>query len=271
MKKIKKKTSEVKEHSEFGGSQAERIMNCPGSVLLCRGKEGKDNPASWRGTAAHACLEFIINNRDKLKEPTERKKFLKLVSKMFTEMKDKKGKVVHTVMWDELMIEDALSALTWILKQKQKDGVLYVEERLDTSAFTTKNQSSTLDVGIANYKARELIIIDYKYGKYKVDVKKNSQLIYYALGMLLKLNGWKKFDKVRLVIIQPYGSGKAEKEYHTTVDECIKWGKKFRKTVKIALKPKAPFKIGDKYCYFCLGKNECPAMKKRMIDKEFGD
>jgi hypothetical protein len=267
-KKINKKTSEVKAHSEFGGSQAERIMNCPGSVILSRGIPNRTNPSANRGTAAHACLEFIVNNRDALKSKASRKKILAAALEMETPIEED-GEVIEVVQWDEDMVNDALNALTWIQEQVSPNGVIHVETRLDTSAFTTDDQSSTLDIGIANYSARELIIADYKYGKYKVKVKNNSQLIYYALGLLIKLKAFKKFDRVRLVIIQPNSTGKTITEHTMSVDACIKWGKKFRKVVKVALRPKAPLKYGEKYCFFCLAKKKCPVMKGRMAAKDF--
>jgi hypothetical protein len=268
---INTKTSEEKAHSEFGGSQAERIMNCPGSVILSRGIPNKTNKASERGTAAHACLEFLVNNRDKLKKPSTRKKVLKAAEEGFT-MGEADGEVIH---WDEGMIANALHAVAWVEKQLQPGSEVFVETKVESTKFTTKDkknrQKSTLDIGIANYAARELIIADFKNGTHPVEVKKNSQLIYYALAMLIKLKGWKKFDRIRLVIIQPNAHHKdgGIREWYLSVDDAIKWGKRFRKKVKLALKPKAPLKIGDKWCFFCLAKKKCPAMKARMAAKDF--
>lgn len=254
-KKLKKKTSEVKSHSEFGGSQAKRISKCPASVKRCRGKESKENEASARGTNAHACLEFIINNRDKLKKKSEREKVLQ-----YAEDHDE---------WDEDMVADALDTLVWVEKQIQPGGELFVEEHLDTSAFTTKDQSSTLDISVANWRARELVIADYKYGKHPVKAKWNYQLIYYALGMLIKLKAWNKFDRIRLVIIQPNGPKKHSiNEWTMSVEQAIKWGKRFRKTVKVALGKNPPYQHGE-WCFFCLGKPGCPEFQKQMMLKEF--
>lgn len=271
-KKVNTKTSEVKAHAEFGGSKAEQILNCPGSVLLSRGIPNRTNPAANRGTAAHACLEFIVNNRGKLKNPKTRKKLLASALEMETPIEED-GKVIEVVPWDEEMIEDALHALTWVLDNVAPDGEIFVETHLDSSRFTTDDQFSTLDIGIANYSARELIIADYKYGKHPVQVKMNSQLIYYALAMLILLKGFKKFDRIRLVIIQPNAPHKEGiiREYTMSVEKAIKWGKKFRKTVKIALKPKAPLKYGDKWCFFCLAKKKCPVMRERIAARDFAE
>lgn len=253
--KIKKKLSEVKAHSEFGGSQAKRISKCPASVKRCRGKESKENTASLNGTYAHACLEYFLINRAKLKKKISRNKVMEWAE--------------NHPDWNEDMIDDALNTVTWVNDQIQPGGELFVEERLDTSAFTTKDQSSTLDIGIANWRARELIIADYKYGKHPVKARWNYQLIYYALGMLIKLKAWKKFDRIRIVIIQPNGpKNNSFNEWIMTVEQAVRWGKRFRKTVKIALGKKPPFQHGE-WCFFCLGKPGCPEFQKQMMLKEF--
>lgn len=258
---MKTKTSEVKEHSEFGGSQAERIMNCPGSVVLSRGIPNKENEASKDGTAGHACLEFIIKNHKKLMNKKSRKKILEYAE----------GCETDGVSWDKEKIDYALDALTWVKDQLTVNSSVFVELKLDSSAFTTEGQKSTLDIAIANWSARELIIADYKYGKHPVEVKKNSQLIYYALATLIKLKAFKKFDRIRLVIIQPRAPHKdgVIREYYMGVDDAIKWGKKFRKVVKTALGPKPPLKMGDKWCFFCPAKKKCPEMKTKMAAKDF--
>lgn len=253
--KIKKKLSEVKAHSEFGGSQAKRISKCPASVKRCRGKQSKENDASTRGTNAHACLEYFLINRAKLKSKNLRKYVMRYAK--------------NHPDWDRDMVDDALDTLTWVEDQISPNGELFVEEKLDTSAFTTDDQSSTLDIGIANWSARELIIADYKYGKHPVKAKWNYQLIYYALGMLIKLKAWNKIERIRLVIIQPNGPKKHSiNEWTMPIDQAIRWGKRFRKTVKIALGKNPPYQHGE-WCFFCLGKPGCPEFQKQMMLKEF--
>ena len=261
-KKVKRKTSEVKAHSEFGGSQAKRIKECPASVRACRGIPNKTNPAAERGTHAHACLEFIVNNRTKLKDKKERKKILKIAE--------------NHADWDEHMVECALDALTYIQSKRAPKGKIFVEMKVDSTKFTTgdvKNpQSSTLDLLIANYSARTLWVIDYKFGKHPVEVKKNDQILYYAVAALIKLNGWDDFDTIICGIIQPNAYHKlgCEREWVVSVDDAVKWARKFKKKVKIALKPNAPYKYGD-WCFFCLANSKCPVIAERKLNKEFED
>lgn len=265
---MKTKTSEVKEHSEFGGSQAERIINCPGSVILSRGVPNKTNDSSEEGTAGHACLEFIVNNRKLLKNKVTRKKVLEQAEESFTV--GESGKIYY---WTNDMIADALDALSWLQEQVSPRSTIYVEQKLDASKFTTDDQGSTLDLAMAQWNARELIVADYKYGKHPVQVENNSQLIYYALAMIIYLKGWKKFDRIRCVIIQPRAHHKDGpiREWYISVDDAIKWGKRFKKAVNLALEPNAPLKYSDKYCFFCLGKKKCPIMKAKQTQGDFDE
>jgi hypothetical protein len=261
---LKTKTSEEKEHSEFGGSQAERIMNCPASVALSRGIPNKDSDAGKQGTTAHSCLEFFILNRALLKNKVTRQQVLKKADESSTIIKST-GEVIF---WDQDMIDHALDTLTYIESQIQPGGTLYAEQKLDSSKFTTKDQKSTLDVCIVNWAAREIIVMDYKYGKSPVKVIKNDQIIYYAIAMLIQLKAWGRIDRVRCVIAQPRVYDEPQ-EWTCSVDYAVNWARRFKAAVQVALKPNAPFKYGDKYCFFCLAKKKCPVMKERTAAKDF--
>ena len=114
--KININTSEEKDHSEFGGSQAERILNCPGSVLLCRDVPDVSNEtaASTEGTEAHACLEFFILNREKLRKKITR-------TKVLAKAEEK---------WTQTMIDHALDALSYIEEQVQPGGLCMLNKKL---------------------------------------------------------------------------------------------------------------------------------------------
>lgn len=281
-KAINTNTSEEKSHSEFGGSKTEQFINCPASIALSRGIPNKSNMSSNEGTVAHAVLEFFILNRDKLKKMKTRNEVMKAAKKGKTFIEE----TGETIRWNEEMIEHALDSLTWLEEQIAPNGVMAAETKVESTKFTTndkkRRQKSTLDVSIINWSARELIIADYKYGRHVVKVKKNWQLIYYALATLLKLKAWGKIDRVRCVIIQPRAPYKGEtiREWYVSVDDLIKYGKRIRKSVKLALEfaeqyektgkvKNAPLKYGDKWCYFCLAKKKCPVMKEKLAARDF--
>jgi len=199
------------------------------------------------GTDAHSCLEFILKNRKNLSVACK----------------------IATKKWSKEMADYAFDAALYIksLLEAPK-SVIYIESKVDSSAFTTVDQFSTLDVAVANYNARNLHIIDYKYGAgLMVDPKENSQLIYYALAMMLKL-GMKNFDKATLTIIQPRKEdqdGETIRSWVIDTDDLREWGKKFKKGVKAALQPNAPVKAGE-WCQFCLARIKCPALREQSFN-----
>lgn len=250
---MKIKKSPEKEHSKYGASGSKRWMGCVGSTAMSEGMESYDNPNSIGGTKAHACLEFLFKNR----------KNLKAAVKMAADT------------WDADQIKHAnetvkyVEELLWYWKVADRPDALHIETKINSSAFTMPGQSSTLDIAIDAFEHRTLVVADYKYGVGIVDVENNSQLIYYALGMLLKL-GWKKYDRVVLIIIQPRGihnSGETNRVWETTAENIINWGRKFKAAVKLAEAPGAIKNLtyDEDHCRYCLARIKCPKIKEEAF------
>lgn len=242
----KTKTSEVKAHADFGASKSKQWLMCPGSIKLSKDMPSYESKYATEGTEAHACLEFLLKNRKQL-QPA-----IFLAEKKYS--RD--------------MVQHALESVEYILKHtKGKDSKLFIETRVDSSAFTTKDQFSTLDVAIAQFDKRTLHIMDYKYGAgIPVEVKDNSQLIYYGLAMLLHI-GHKQFDHVVLTVLQPraeHHTGDTIRTHQMTVEEVLKWGVKFKKGVKAALAENPPLASGD-HCQFCPAKIKCPVLREQSF------
>lgn len=237
-----------KAHADFGASGSKKWLNCPGSIKLSEGMPNYESKYAKEGTDAHACLEFILKNRKNIF----------------------KAATMANKTWPKEMCDHAYDTAKYVLELLEvPNSELFIETRVDSSAFTTKDQFSTLDIGVALYNARTLHIMDYKYGAgLAVDVVENSQLIYYALAMLLKL-GHKEFDKVIMTIIQPRkedADGEVIRSHMMVTEDLMEWGKKFKRGVKAALAPNAPLKAGD-WCQFCTARIKCPALR----DQSFKD
>ena len=246
---------EDEEHSEFGASGSKMWMTCEGAIQMQRGEPNETNAASLEGTEAHKCLEILLKNRKKIEAA------VKMVARKYN-----KDQVRHG---EETVIEVER------LMKKYKTEELYIETKVDSSKFTKEDQFGSLDVAIVSRKTRTLIIGDYKYGAgIFIDPTKNSQLIYYALAMLLKL-GYKNFDTVILYVFQPRKAdddGETTRFWKTTTEEIISWGKKFKKAVKKAEAPDAKKRLtSGEHCRFCRARIKCPklkeeSMKQAMID-----
>ncbi len=252
----KKEVAPAKEeHSEYGGSGAKKWMTCIGSTKLSRGMPNYENEASKDGTLGHKCLEFLLNNRKKIEAAA------KMAAKT----------------WQPHHIKHGLEAVAFVETYLKlwKTEELYVESKVDASAFTKEDQGGSLDIAIVAKKQRTLIIADYKFGEgIGVEAEENPQLICYALAMLLKL-GWKNFDKVILIVIQPrfeHPNGSTNRVWVTTAANILAWGKKFKTAVKLAEAPGAENNLTPgEHCRFCLARIKCPklkeeAMKQAQID-----
>jgi DNA-cytosine methyltransferase len=253
LKQMEKKTSEEKLHSTYGASGSKQWMTCVGSIQMSEGMPNYENEASKDGTLAHACLEFLLKNRKNKKAAAQ------MAAKTWQEHHIKYG--LETVEY----IEELLGH--W--KVADKPNALYIETEIDASKFTRDGEFGTLDLGIDASEQKTLIIGDYKFGAgISVHPKDNPQLVYYALGMLLKL-GWKKFDKVILIVMQPRKAneeGETNHVWETTTENILSWGKKFKAAVKRSEAPGAITNLtsGD-HCQFCLARIKCPKLKDEAL------
>jgi len=243
-----RKNNESKAHATFSASSSERWLQCPGSIKLSRGMPNYETTYAREGTEAHKCFEILLSSAD-----------------IITAAKNLKRS------YPPEMVDHALTSVDEFLElyNQFSESKLFIENKIDSSRFTCPGQFGTLDAAVANYKSRHLVICDFKYGAgIAVEVEHNTQLIYYALGMLNRL-GWSKFDSVELVVIQPraeHHSGKTTRSIIYQAKELIPYGVRFKAGVKKALGENPPLKSGG-HCKFCPAKIKCPELR----DKSFQD
>lgn len=240
-------TSAVKEHSTFGASGASRWLACPASISLAeKAPPERESPYAEEGTKAHACLEFLVKNRQNQKAAVK------------TALKT----------WTGDMVKHALDALDWAEERQTALGgsVLLSEQKVDASSFTRDGEFGTLDLAVVQEFGR-LVVVDYKYGAgYAVDPegddgKGNPQLIYYALALSVEYDH--NFQDVELVVIQPrayHESGSTTRSMVMTMDELLSWEPKFLAGVKRATHPQAAFQAGP-HCKWCRATTICPELK----------
>ncbi len=223
------------EHAEFAPSGAERWLTCPGSIGLSRNMEEPETSiAAETGTAAH----WLFEDFSKRKGATEAPNGIEITSAMRKHVYDSLKEVMDNVKPPYLEV--------------LKEHRLQVWKVLGLKRPVTWG---TVDLVI--FTESRAWLIDFKYGKYKVPVKENPQLLTYAVGLLPKLE---KYKELNLVISQPRGGGSTFNRWVIPVDEIEEWKKtlqayftdrrdrNFRKTL-----------IPGDHCYFCLAKHICSA------------
>lgn len=232
-------------HAQFSPSASKAWMNCFGRHALCKmAPPSLDSPASIEGTKAHKCLEFIAKryaNRHGVRKQALAK-------------------------WPKEMVDHAINSAEVIFKLRpSKSAKLFIESHVRLKKFP-KECHGTLDYAWVDLWG-DLIIIDYKYGRYLVDVDEddgvyNHQLMIYLLGMAEKYDF--EFENFKIAILQPRAWENGDDPL-TIVTVPIKILRSLyapiSKAIAEAKKPNAPLVAGD-HCKFCPALSICPENSK---------
>lgn len=221
-----------------------RGVNCPGSILLGKIVAGFTSTYAQEGTTGHYLAKQMIN--------------AEIEGKPLPDTDDYEPDLVE-------LVEDYVDHA---IQLRQPGCVQMVEERL--SLASVRGAYGTLDLATYYPAQRLLVITDLKLGGgVLVQVKRNLQLMYYALLALLKLN--KPVHKVRLEIFQPRSwTGEPLSTWETDIFDVLDFEKEIADFAAKALDPNAPLNVGD-WCRFCPAMPICPKLKliaKGIVTKE---
>lgn len=217
-------------HTELSPSNADRWMNCPGSVALCRTlPKPPQSPSAIEGETAHNLLEQCLKNpRLSVFDLTE----------------------------DEEMAEAVAFVIDYVREEfsKGKKGQLIVEQQL--SIFPGVN--GRLDIAIIR-PYDSLKVIDFKYGKGTiVSAVDNPQMLLYAVPLI------NSFDvmTVDFVILQPRVDN-MKSEWSCSFEFVLEFAREAQRRIAIAQEPNAPICSGT-WCKFCYAKAICPVLRKTI-------
>lgn len=234
-----------KKHAVFSASGSKRWLTCPGSINLSIGMPTEESDAAKEGTRAHECLEFLLKNPGQLLGAAAAAR-----------------KVYGTEM-----TEFCLSAAREILKRRKDGDTIQIETRASLE-FIEPDTFGTVDVALLAHDDSMLTIIDFKYGRWVVEPKENTQLMYYAVGIAKDLAQRRWFKQVRLVIIQPrapHDEG-IVREWTVHGTELHKWENMFREGIGAAKDPFADLVTGE-HCGFCPAASICPKLKEEAFER----
>jgi len=238
-------------HSRFGGSIADRWMNCPGSVALCATvPELPSSKYAEEGTLAHALGEFALKNGyDNAAQAAA----------------DFSATVGPTIeMCDAVQVY-----LNAVYKElgAAKDAQLHVEQ-----SFTYPGMDGEVygrnDAIVYTPSLGRLVVFDYKHGVgVSVSAEDNAQLKFYAAGALLANPDWRATD-IWLVIVQPRARDVeyvgAVKPWKMDVLEVLDFCSEIEMAVSRCKTPDAPLETGS-WCRWCDAAAICPAREKEAL------
>lgn len=236
-------------HSPYGGSVAQRILDCPYSLrdLDSIPKITSGGAAASEGSFAHGVLED------------------RLELGFFTSIDPE---IVQS-------LEPVIEHIEGILA-KYPDAFLLVEETFRAPEIH-KECWGTADVVIVIPSTKTLIVGDLKYGKgIRVDPEENAQALLYAfsaarrLGLIPDTDGGEErtieIDRVVLKIYQPridHEDGPI-RSWETTPDRLVDFAFEYRKAICSSALVDIQPNPGEKQCRFCPKAPACEGNRARL-------
>jgi len=220
-------------------------MNCPGSVAMEEGLPETSSPYAIEGDGAHALAEKCL------------RKGVDADVYVGSEVQVKGNHIEVTEEMAEAV--QVFLDYVWGLVDDDRDELL-IEEQFDLADLNPPGPMyGTSDAVVWKPKTRHLHVNDYKHGQgVTVDAEENSQLLYYALGVVVKLR--KRPDLITVTIVQPRGFHPAGivRKYTISFEDLIEFKHKLFAAAQATLEPDAPLRTGD-WCRFCKAVATCPA------------
>ena len=236
-------------HSTVGASSASRWMNCPGSVALCAQAPRTTSIYASEGTAAHKMAERC------LEQGLAAITFLGHTIKADNQEFKVDGEMVDAVQQylDEVRYWAGTSG-----------SRLEIEKPLDLS-WLHPGMFGTADAVVVH---KDWVhVLDYKHGRgVAVDIERNAQAMYYALGALGE--GDKRGDiEVHMTIVQPraYHADGPIRTATMSAKDLRAWGQDvLLPAVKATQDPNAPVSPGE-WCRFCDAKPICKGIEAHAL------
>jgi len=268
---------DTKAHSTFGGSIADRWMNCAGSTALVASVPPRASTSyASEGTAAHALAEDCLRNGIQAAQY--------FVGEVFDydDHGETKSITVTKDMADAVNVYlDAVNAELALAK----DAELYVEQRFVLPIATAEPGEvfGANDAIVYIPSLRKLTIFDYKHGAgVSVSAEDNAQLKFYAAGALLT-NDW-PVAEIELVIVQPRTRDADDndggvKRWALPVAEVIEFAGEAEAAIALAKNVQDGIESGDggaisefesmltpgKWCRWCDAAGVCPAKERQAL------
>ena len=228
----------MSEHSVFPPSSSHRWLNCHASIKeAIKAPKQEAGKAAIEGRTAHALAEKCLTLDQDAADVVAA--LPKAEAKQFS-----KAMVKHVQGFVDLVnrLKDATQS-TAIIEQK-----VYLKQ-IDERLFGTSD--------VILYTDKSLDVIDFKYGKWKVDQEYNTQLLFYALAADRAFPS-KNPREIWLHIYQPRAGEPAHRSWLTTPEVLDVFEEQVKEAVKSADLENPPYYRGE-WCQFCPAEFTCPA------------
>lgn len=240
------------DHAILSASGSSRWINCTPSARLEQQYESSTSSYAEEGTLAHSMGELKLRHQ--------------LIGDIGeVEYKDKIAKVYSNCLYKPDMNECTDVYVNYIkdlVDNAEEPYLLMAEQRLKFDTYVPES-FGTVDCMLID--PHTLHIIDYKHGQGEfVSVKRNTQLMLYALGALDAWNVLFRPDTVVMHVVQPRKNNIAS--YTISVKELRDWGEnELKPKAKLAWKGEGEMCSGS-HCTFCRVK-DCKERAKDRLEQ----
>lgn len=261
-------------HAVLSASSSHRWMRCPGSVnliakLIAQGYNlNRESVWSHEGSGAHELAAHCLR--------TSQDAFSLIGTWVMTE-------TTNPLQVTEEMAEAVQVYLDYVrgLAMEGRGTLFFIEQLFDLGKFR-EGLFGTSDCAAYQKPTRTLHVVDYKHGQgVPVEAIDNSQLKYYGLGCLLRLQAMgltevaadgttrplRLPERVVLTIVQPrafHPDGPVRSESMNSM-ALIEWADELVEAAEATDKMDAPLVPGT-HCRFCPAVSRCPQLYQDAIN-----
>lgn len=242
-------------HAILSASSAHRWLYCTPSARLEESFKNTTGTFAEEGSFMHLLGETKIRRYlGEITEKTYRKELKKLQANQFFNTDIDEAVEIYVDFAKEL-IEDT--------KQKCKDSIVLLEQRLDFSKYVEDGFGTGDLILVAD---GVLNVVDFKGGQgVKVSSEKNPQMMLYALGALELFDCLYNIDTVSMTICQPRVENISTCEI--SVEDLLSWAEdELKPKAELAFKGEGEFCPSDYTCKFCRAKFTCKARAEKNLE-----
>jgi hypothetical protein len=238
--------------SLIGGSTANRVINCPGSMLLSQRVPRQESPYAKEGTMLHTAAEMCWDD-DKFNPDIMAGATLDGLSMEDNNRQDR--------------LDGALDAVNdWFAEHDIYPGDVHLEAEV---RFQGELDGCFGTADILAMGDNEVLVGDFKFGTgIPVSAKDNTQLLFYAAAAMETpeyADMFKHAETVRLAIFQPTQEGMCPpNEWVVEKEMLLEFGDQLYDALERAKDPHADICEGD-WCRFCPSAPVCPK-KNQLIE-----
>lgn len=245
--------SDQRTHRRFGGSKADRYMNCPGSIALCESvPQLPTSRYALEGTVAHDLAEHCLRTKT---HPAA-----------FMGGPGFQGVPVTLDMCDAIVTY--LNEIETEMARSAGLCTVFIEQAftLDLEGCEPDEVGSINDCVIFHPTTGRLRVFEYKHGAgVFVDVEDNKQLKFAALGAVMKNPQW-RVTEIVCTVVQPRARDTDEpvRNWQFELIELLEFRAELTAAIQAAKGP-PPYPVAGSWCRWCDAAAVCPAKQAQAL------